>query len=353
MPTVQPPAKILVTGANGFVAVWVVRTLLERGYTVRGTVRSADKGEHLKKLFSSYGDKLELVVVEDITKEGAFDEVVKGVDAIEHTASPFHFNAEDPEELIGPAVNGTVGILKSAVKNGSSVKRVVVTSSCAALLEERDEPTVFTEKDWNEKAVAEVKEKGREARNVAKYRASKVLAEKAAWEYYNQNKASVNWEMSVLNPPFVFGPAIHEVTVPSALNTSAQVWCNNIAHPTSSGATNEFLATVGQEWIDVRDLAEAHALALEKEAAGDERIIVSSSVYKWQDFIDAANKVSPPPKLSQKLAVGNPGAGSANPNTVHMISFDTSKAKSILGLKYRTIDETTRDTLADFEARGW
>lgn len=99
MPTVPLGSKVLVTGANGYIAVWVVRTLLEKGYHVRGTIRSADKGVHLKEMFTKagYGDNFETVVVEDITKEGAFDEAVKGVDAIEHTASPFHFKADDPQ----------------------------------------------------------------------------------------------------------------------------------------------------------------------------------------------------------------------------------------------------------------
>ena len=70
MPTIQPgkDTKVLVSGANGFVAIWLVRTLLEKGYSVRGTVRSAAKGKHLEKLFGEYGDRLELVIVDDITK---------------------------------------------------------------------------------------------------------------------------------------------------------------------------------------------------------------------------------------------------------------------------------------------
>ena len=60
--------KVLVTGANGYIAVWIVKLLLEAGYSVRGTVRSESKAAHLRKLFSSYGDKLELVIVDDITK---------------------------------------------------------------------------------------------------------------------------------------------------------------------------------------------------------------------------------------------------------------------------------------------
>jgi nucleoside-diphosphate-sugar epimerase len=68
MSSIVPPAKALVTGANGYIAAWVVRTLLEQGYNVIGTVRSTSKGEHLKRLFSAYNDKFELAVIEDITK---------------------------------------------------------------------------------------------------------------------------------------------------------------------------------------------------------------------------------------------------------------------------------------------
>jgi nucleoside-diphosphate-sugar epimerase len=68
MPIVTPPAKVLVSGASGYIAMWVVRSLLERGFAVRGTVRSLDKGEHLKKTFQSYGERFELAVVDDIAK---------------------------------------------------------------------------------------------------------------------------------------------------------------------------------------------------------------------------------------------------------------------------------------------
>jgi nucleoside-diphosphate-sugar epimerase len=119
MPLVSAPAKVLVTGANGYIAIWVVRLLLEQGYIVRGTVRSADKGKYITDYFGKMGfgsDKLEIVIVSDIAKvsvsvicqlhqlirlqEGAFDEAVKGVDAIEHTASPFVTNIVDPQGTI-------------------------------------------------------------------------------------------------------------------------------------------------------------------------------------------------------------------------------------------------------------
>src|SRR6266851_5869921 len=102
MVAVSSPAKVLVTGANGYLAVWVVKNYLEAGYSVRGTVRSLSKSASLADTFSKYGDRFELVVVKDITKDGAFDEAVKGVDAIAHTASPFHFKATNPDGMMFP-----------------------------------------------------------------------------------------------------------------------------------------------------------------------------------------------------------------------------------------------------------
>ena len=96
MVAIAPPAKVLVTGANGYLATWVTEKYLEAGYSVRGTVRSSSKGAFLNDKFVHYGDRFELVVVEDITKDGAFDDAVKGVDAIAHIASPFHFKSTNP-----------------------------------------------------------------------------------------------------------------------------------------------------------------------------------------------------------------------------------------------------------------
>ena len=104
MPAVQAPAKVLVTGANGYIAVWLVKDLLDHGYTVRGTVRTEQKTQHLRRIFSKeVGEgRLELVIVQNITSPGAFDEAVKGVDAIEHTASPFNLDADDPDGELLP-----------------------------------------------------------------------------------------------------------------------------------------------------------------------------------------------------------------------------------------------------------
>lgn len=351
MPAVQAPAKVLVSGANGYIAAWVVQELLDQGYSVRGTVRSAEKGEHLKKLFAKFGDKHEVVVVEDITKEGAFDEAVKGVDAIEHTASPFHFKADDPDELIVPAVKGTVSMLQSALKYGTSVKRVVITSSTAAVVHVSSEPKIFSEKDWNDQAIQTVKEQGRNAIAAAKYRASKTLAEKAAWEFFEKNKASISWDLVALNPPFVFGPVIHSVPNLSALNTSVADWYNTVLKKNRDAM---FLAKTGSAWVDVRDLAKAHRLAIQKSEAGGERIIVSKGRFVWQEWVDAAKKVDP--KVLSTLANPLPEDDNSlptKPEKLYLIDYDTSKAKRILGIDYKDEYQCARDMIADFGARGW
>ncbi|KAG6329779.1 hypothetical protein ID866_9311 [Astraeus odoratus] len=354
MPAVQPPCKVLVTGANGFTGIWAVKHLLESGYSVRGAIRSAKKGEYLLHYFASYGEKFEISVVEDITKEGAFDESVKGVSAVLHTASPVHFDVRDPKELIDPAVQGTLGVLQSTLKYGPSVRRVVYTSSGSTVLREVTTPTVFTDNDWNIECLDAVKDQGENAPSSQKYRASKTLAEQAAWKFVEDHREEIHWDLTVLNPPYIFGPIIHEATRPLSLNASSQWFYDYVADPKKSALMgNDFLARTGSVWIDVRDLAEAFRLAIEKEDAGGERILLSAGVWKWQDFIDIANALDPQPKLSQPLPKGNRGTGTENANTVHLIHFDMTKAKRILGLKCRSKAETTRDIFADYETRGW
>ncbi|CAK5277838.1 unnamed protein product [Mycena citricolor] len=340
MPTISAAAKVLVSGANGFLATWVVRSFLQEGYSVRGTIRSASKGAHLKELFKSYGDKFEVVVVSDITAEGAFDEAVKGVDGIAHTASPFYFNVTEPSELIEPAVKGTVGMLQSALKYGSNVRRVVVTSSCASIIDlTNTKPKVFTEEHWNDQAVHEVETKGASANNVAKYCASKTLAERAAWKFMKDHPEA-KFDLSVLNPPIVLGPDIQGVKSPADLNTSSKSMYN--------GLTNPAALVGGAPYVDVRDIARAHVLALEREAAGGERIIVCADKnYTWQDIIDA---LPPAAAASGKYQKGNPGTGKdVVQNTLH----DNAKSVRILGMKYHTLEEMTAATVEQWSGRGW
>ncbi|PBK74752.1 NAD(P)-binding protein [Armillaria solidipes] len=337
---------VLVTGANGFVGTWIVGDLLKGGYSVRAAVRNEGRGKHLLDIYKSYGDKLKLVAVGDISNSGAFDDAVKGVDAIIHTASPVHLSADDPSELIDPAVGGVEGILKSALKNGSdSLKRIVITSSCAAIIAFSLIPVTISETVWNEAPVIECEEKGRDASSLAKYSASKTLAEKAAWAFYEKHKPEIKWDISTINPPWVFGPVIHEVTTVDSLNSSSRFWHNAIVKEDFDGYSS--LTTPGHGWVDVRDVATAHVRAMEVPSAGGERIIVSAGSWVWQDWLDVISKLSPNPYPSRTLPRGTPGI------CQRAITFDTSKEKRILDIKFRTMEEMARDVLADYECRGW
>ncbi|KAJ7638188.1 D-lactaldehyde dehydrogenase [Roridomyces roridus] len=348
-PSMSPiqSGKVLVSGANGFIAVWVVRKLLEAGFSVRGTVRSADKGTHLTKLFAAYGSKFELSVVPDITQEGAFDDAVKGVDAIEHTASPFHLQADDPAELSVPAIQGTVGILESARKYGSSVKRVVVTSSCAAVMHPSTEQ--LDEYDWNEDSVKNVEALGAKATNPDKYRNSKTLAERAAWQFLDKHVSEVGWDLAVMNPPLVLGPLLHEVSSPSALNTSAKNMYDVFTVPGFASASRGG----GGNWVDVRDLATAHVRALQRDlpaytplaevnkeqGRNVNRFILNGKGFSWQQWLDAVP--------GDKYEKGTPGSGTPPRDYIN------NKAIEVLGMEYRSMEETARDVVADWEARGW
>ncbi|EJU00055.1 NADP-binding protein [Dacryopinax primogenitus] len=198
MGIVTPPSKVLVTGANGFVGVWVVRLLLEQGYYVRGTVRSEQKATYLKVRFAKYDDKLEIVVIPDMLVATAFDESVKGVQGILHMAavvslggtyeSEFSYNGlrhslTALSAIVKPSIVMTENILNSTLKYGTDVRRLTITSSAVALLQPQEPGYTYTDKDWNEYAIQEMKEKGDKSAYHIPYFAAKTMAERAAWEF--------------------------------------------------------------------------------------------------------------------------------------------------------------------------
>ncbi|KAF8886264.1 D-lactaldehyde dehydrogenase [Gymnopilus junonius] len=308
MPVVKPntASRVLITGGNGYIGVWVIRFLLEQGYVVRAAVRSDDKGRKLTEYFPSHRDKVEWVVVEDITKDGAFDDAVRNVDAIIHMASPVDSSSVEPEELIKPAVQPT-SILKSAIEFGIKVKRIVITSSTAAVMGLlKEPPNVFNEENWGDEFVKIVQEQGREAPWMYKYRASKTLAEQTAWKLYNEHKGKIGWELVVINPPLVVGPTLLDVKTPKDLNFSLIIWWTAV----SKGIANDaFKASYA--YIDVRDVASAHVLALSKEEAAGERIIVSNGVITWQETRNVIQSLRPELYTSGIFPLGNPDSHEA------------------------------------------
>ncbi|GFZ52209.1 hypothetical protein JCM24511_09982 [Saitozyma sp. JCM 24511] len=305
MPAVAAGSLVLVTGASGFIAAHTVQALLDAGFPVRGSVRSADKGEYLKELFRGKSATFDYVIVNDIEKANAFDEAVKGVGGVVHMASPFHLKAEDPEMLIGPAVGGTVGILHSLKKHNPGVSRVVVTSSTASINDEtRPAPFHFTEEHWNEYSAKVCAEKGRDAPNGHKYRASKTLAERAFWRFMETE--DVAFDGVTINPPMVYGPIIHPVTSPESLNTSVA--------------------------------ALAHVRALVVPEASGQRFISSAGPASPNDFCIAIHRHFP-----QLANVANGYPTKVEEINAASYLFDGAKAARVLGITYRDIDTCVKD----------
>ena len=199
---------ILLTGASGFVAAHVLDSLLKHGYNVRGTVRSESSADKVHKLHAQNlgGDdsRLTFAYVQDVAQEGAFNEAVKGVDGVIHTASPFVIGVEDNErDLLHPAIKGTTEILKAVKANAPQVKRVVITSSFAAIVDWSKglrPGYTYSEKDWNPVTYEEAKT----GSGCVPYAGSKKFAEKAAWDYVESEKPA--FSISTINPPMIYGP---------------------------------------------------------------------------------------------------------------------------------------------------
>ncbi|EIW53078.1 D-lactaldehyde dehydrogenase [Trametes versicolor FP-101664 SS1] len=341
MPVISSAATVLVTGANGYIGHWVVRTLLERGYSVRGTVRSETKAQELvgfvSRIIPQAKDRFNAVVVPDIAEAGAFDEAAKGLDGIIHTASPLatHTQVGDPQAYIRPAVEGTLNILKSAAK--SDVKRVVVTSSMTAIISITALPRTYTEEDWNDSAVQIVEQQGRDALFVFMYDASKTLAERAAWDFVKKHKGEISFDLCTLLPTWVFGPLAGEhVPEPTALsNTPFHMWRQLAEVPRPAAETMPW-----HNYVDVRDVADLHVRALEVAAAGGERIICSSGVATWEEWL--ANVDLPGREKPSKQPSFPPHA-----------YLENDKAISIFGKEFKELPEIARDVVEDYKSRDW
>lgn len=330
---------ILVTGASGFIAKYVVSDLLKEEYKVIATVRSQEKADRLKKQFGN-NPNLSFEVVSDMAVPNAFDIVFERhseeIKVVLHTASPFFVKCTDYEkELIIPAVNGTKNILKSIKKYAANtVERVVITSSLAALMDiamSGDADLVCNEESWNPVTWESCQTGGMRA-----YCGSKKLAEKAAWEFYNENKDAVKFKMSTVLPVYVFGPQCFDEDVKGCLNQS----CELINALIQGDPQKEAAKTLAAQFIDVRDVAKAHLIAFQKDEAIEQRLIVSNGQFTFQDVIDQLNEDFP--QLRSLIPEGKFGEG----KKMHrkFFSLDNTKSRKILGFAFKSFKETIDDS---------
>ncbi len=265
---------ILVTGASGYLGSWTVKELLEKGYTVRACVRdknNAEKTGPLTGLSEGRTGKLELWEA-DLLKEGSFDSAAKGCDAVFHMASPFTLRFKDAQkDLIDPALQGTKNVLNAAGRSGT-VKKVILTSSIVAVygdnLDMKEKGlSEFTETDFNTSSNL----------NHQPYAYSKVLAEKEAWKIA---EAQNQWKLVVMNPAFVMGPVLS----PDSDSESLQFMRDILGGKYKTGGADLYFA-----FVDVRDVARAHRLALENDQAVG-RFILCSCTRGFMDVVDVIRK---------------------------------------------------------------
>ncbi|KAL8227825.1 hypothetical protein R6Q57_015409 [Mikania cordata] len=303
---------VCITGASGFIASWIVKLLLDRGYTVRATVRSLDDPKKTQHLLDLDGAKERLSLIEaNLTVEGSFDSAVDGCVCVFHTASPVLFSVDDPQaQLIDPAIKGTLNVLKSATKV-QGLKRVVLTSSMAAVMfvERPLESGVVVDESWSSDPLFCEQKK-------LWYHVSKTLAEDAAVKFAKEN----GLELVVINPGYVIGPA---------LQPTLNLTTHGILGIISTG--KEVFSDGIYRLVDVRDVANAHILAFENPEANGRYCIVGK-VVRSLEILEIADKLYPSLGHSERFKDGN---------CVEPLPYDVSRAKAErLGVKFTPLEST-------------
>lgn len=320
---------ILITGASGFVAAHVLNSFLSAGYQVRGTVRSQSSADNVRKTHARYADQLSFVFVEDISAPHAFDKAVVGVDGVIHTASPFQLDVKDNEkDLLLPAINGTNSLLEAVAAHAPQVKRVVITSSFAAIID-MGKPNggvgyTYTEADWNPCTY----EQAKAGPGPVAYCASKAFAEKAGFDFVKNKKP--NFDVVSINPPMIYGPIAHHVSSLDKLNTSSAD-----IYRFMTGDTKEIGPTSFPLFCDVRDVGEAHLCAYEKPEAGGQRFACTGGNFSYQEVCEVLREQFP----ELKSKVPDPAKEPASPGC----SLSNEKARKVLGIQFRTLKECITD----------
>ena len=264
-------SSILVTGASGFLAIHTIVQLLEQGYNVRGTLRTLSREAEVRETISKVvqiNDRLEILPV-DLEQDSGWDEAMKDVEYVLHVASPFPlFEPKHEDELIIPAVQGTLRVLRAAHK--AKVKRVVQVSSNAAVSAGHNgENKTFTEADWSNID-----------NHIGAYPKSKTLAERAAWDFINGAENTNKMEMVAINPPLILGP------VPNKIFRTSIELIRTLMLGQVPG-----VGRIKMGMVDVRDVAAALILAMTTPEAAGNRFLCSADEAMWvKDIADLLHK---------------------------------------------------------------
>ncbi|XP_057456783.1 cinnamoyl-CoA reductase CAD2-like [Lotus japonicus] len=313
---------VCVTGGSGYIASWIVKFLLQRGYTVRATVRdlgNPKKVEHLVKLDGAK-ERLHLFKA-DLVEEGSFDSAIQGCHGVFHTASPSLFVVNNPQaELIDPAVKGTLNVVKSCAKS-PSVKRVVLTSSMAAVLYNGRPrtPEVVVDETWfsNPNFLREQE---------MWYQFSKTSAEDAARTFLSKN----NIGLIVINPGLSIGPLLQP-----ELNSSASSILKLI-----NGSQTFPNATFG--WINVKDVANAHIQAYEVASATG-RYCLAERVAHFSEIAKILRDIYPTLQIPEKCADDKP--------LIPTFQVSKEKAKSLGIHEFIPLEVSLKETVESLQEK--
>lgn len=334
-PDYSSTAPVLVTGATGYLAGWIVKRLLEVGKTVHAAVRdpsNKQKIAHLDDMAVNLPGDIKYFKA-DLLDEGSFDQAMQGCDVVMHTASPFTSQVTDPQtDLVDPAVKGTRNVLGSA-NRADSVQRVVVTSSCASIYGDAADVAkspggVLTESDWNTTSRLDHQA----------YSFSKVEAEKAAWE---MAEAQERWTFVTINPSLIVGPGTAKSQTSESFNLVKQA---------GDGTFKMGVPKMEIGMVDVRDVAEAHLRAGFIESAAGRHIVSKETrdfLYICQVLRDKFGDKYPFAKgylpkwlvwLIGPMANKSLTREMVAKNINHPWAADNSKSQNELGLTYHPLE---------------
>jgi len=319
---------VVVTGGSGFIAVHIILQLLQQGYAVRTTVRSESKEAVVKEMLATGGitDFSDLSFsLADLASDDNWEETMTGATYVIHVASPTpKLNFKNPDEMIRPAVDGVIRVLTAARDNG--VKRVVLTSAYGAIFAgHKNRTTPYTEKDWS----------NLDYKKIHPYQRSKTMSEMAAWDFIKNEGQGL--ELAAVNPVAVMGPVL-----------SAKYSHSNTQIQELLEGKIKALPNVDSGYVDVRDVASLHILAMTSEKANGERFLATTGeTLSMMDLANILKEAFPayaakmptktiPNAVVKAAAVTNPQLRMIASIVGGYAETSNAKAKSLLGWEPRS-----------------
>jgi len=333
---------VLLTGITGFIAKRIALDLLDAGYTVRGSLRSAGRADEvrdaLRPHLSDTGalDRLTFVDL-DLDRDAGWTEAMEGIDAVLHTASPFPLaQPKDEQDVIRPAVEGALRALRAAQTAG--VTRFVITSSVAAVMYKDIAPgQVVDETDWSEA----------DHPTMTPYAKSKLLAEKAAWDFASKHP---EMRLTAINPGLVAG-----TPVDARWGTSLEVIEQMLTGKLPA------IPNFGLPVVDIRDVSTAHLRALERDASIGSRFVLADRYMMAPEIADVLRAAHPGAKVPKRrapkwlvrlMAPFDASARAVLPILDLELAISNGRTREMLGIAFIPAEDSIRSSAAAILARG-